>query len=237
MTWRVQISGEKVDLEALSISFKDDDRRLVVEDDKYFLESLNFESTSDSAEVLKMAIDLAAVLSGVARLAYGARIPLMVGHIERVRPDGVKDVFVQLTGPPAMRALLGNLKVDAPGASEAETETADQPHRWIRVADEDEAVSKALRLFGSDAKDWVGLYRLFEVIQQDVGEIAAEWATAKSIERFRRTANSPTASGDLARHGKERTQPPKNSMDLFEARALIEVILHCWMRAKDIGSR
>lgn len=240
MTWRVQISGEKLDLEALSKSFTDDDLRLVAEDNKYFLESKKFESTSASDEVLKMAGYFLAVLSGVARLAYGARTPLTPDHVFHIRPDGGKDVFVHLTETLHLRAVLSNVTVITSDGSKVMIETPDPALSWARVADKDEAVSKALRLFGIDAKDWVGLYRLFEVIEQDVGGIrqidAAGWATEDSLRRFKHTANSPAITGDLARHGKENTQPPKNPMNLSEARSLIEVILHSWLRAKGEGN-
>ena len=43
MTWRVQISGDALDLNALSQSFTDDDLRIVGEEREYFLEVNNFE--------------------------------------------------------------------------------------------------------------------------------------------------------------------------------------------------
>jgi hypothetical protein len=236
MTWRVQISGERLDIEALSKSFVDDDIRVATEGDNYFLESKRFEGASASGEVLKMAADLLAVLSGVARLAYGARMPLRAGHVFRLRPDGGEDVFVHVTETLHLRAMLGNVTIVTSDGSEVALETPDPARSWAKMADQNEAVSKALRLFGANAKDWVGLYRLWEVIEQDIGGIerivAAGWATRDSLKRFKHTANSPIVVGDLARHGKEVTQPPKRPMDLSEARSLIEVILHSWLRAK-----
>lgn len=236
MIWRVQISGKKLDLEALSNPFTDGDLRLVAEDDKYFLESKEFESTSDADEVLKMAGNSLAVLSGVARLAYGARTPLTPGHILRINQNSQKDTFISLTDTLHVSATIGIVKIAISGESEVITDTSAPIRSWVRVATNDVAVSKALRLFGSEARDWVGLYRLLEVIEGDVGGIreivAAGWATGNSLELFGRTANSVGAVGDLARHGKERTQPPETPMSLSEATSLVEVILHNWLRVK-----
>jgi hypothetical protein len=81
-------------------------------------------------------------------------------------------------------------------------------------------------LFGTQEHSWGSLYCLYEVIEEDVGsidKIANEgWATKTSIKRFKHTANSPSAIGDAARHGKESTTPPARPMELGEARALIE---------------
>jgi hypothetical protein len=239
MTWRVQISGEKADLDALSKSFKDDDLCVIAEDDKYFLESTRLEIASAADEVLKIAGDILSVLSGVARLAYRARVPLSPGHVLRIHTDGRRDVFIQVSDALHIRGVLGNVTLTYSDGTCVTIETHDPSRDWVRAAEKDEAVSKALRLFGSDAEDWVGLYRLFEVIEQDVGGImqivATGWATEDSIRRFKHTANSPAVTGDLARHGREKTQPPKKPMDLSEASALIEVILHSWLRAKGEG--
>jgi len=239
MTWRVQISGEKVDLDALANAFNNDDHRLFNDENQYFLESKKFENASGSNEVLTMANDLLGVLSGIARLEFGAIEPFKPGHVLRVRPDGRKDFFLP-TDALHFRVKLGKVKFIISGGRETNVENADPARSWASIAYKDEAVSKALRLFGKDANNWEGLYRLLEVIEADVGEtggiVAAGWATKRSLIRFKRTANSPSATGDLARHGKERTQPPKNPMTLPEAGDLIEVILHGWLRSKGNGS-
>jgi len=50
----------------------------------------------------------------------------------------------------------------------------------VKLGFSNEKVAKALRLFGTKEHDWVGLYRLYEVIEEDVGNIkkiaAKNWA-------------------------------------------------------------
>ena len=115
MTWRVQISGEKFDLEELSKSFANDDMRLVTEEGKYFLELKKFESISASDEVLKEAVAFLAVLSGVARLAYGARTPLTLDHVIYIRPDGGKVEFVTLTETLTLRDTISMTSITPDG--------------------------------------------------------------------------------------------------------------------------
>lgn len=236
MKWRVQISGEVIDLEALSRSFADEEIRILAEDRNYFLESKKFVEATTSEEVLEKAKEICGVVSGVARLAYGARATLKPEHVYRLHPDGRRDVFVIIKEGLEIRASIGAVIVITSDGSEVVVEAKDPARSWIDVADNNESVAKALRLFGTDAKDWVGLYRVYEVVEQDVGGIkhisAAGWATEEAVRRFKHTANSPSATGDLARHGKENTQPPKNPMDLSEARSLVEVLLHNWIREK-----
>jgi hypothetical protein len=49
------------------------------------------------------------------------------------------------------------------------------------------------------------------------------------VGRFTHTAQSPTALGDAARHGTEKTTPPVRPMPFDEARTLINRILRIWL--------
>ena len=126
---------------------------------------------------------------------------------------------------------------DADGKLVQAKPPADPKPIWLILALSDTAVSKALRLFGKTTNDhdWVGLYRIFEVIKDDVGTqlmYAKGWATKAAITNFTRTANHPDAAGDDARHGATNDQPPTNPMALSDARSLIELLLHRWLDHK-----
>jgi hypothetical protein len=107
---------------------------------------------------------------------------------------------------------------------------------WIAIALKEEKVAKVFRLLCNDPLDWVALYRILEVVEEDVGGlgniVGQGWASSRSLSRFKHTANSPSTTGDEARHGKEQTQPPAKPMTIAEARALIETVVHNWLSAK-----
>lgn len=90
--------------------------------------------------------------------------------------------------------------------------------------------------FSRGTLDWVNLYRIFEIVACDSGGLDAinanAWATKASMKLFKHTANSPGALGLDARHGTETTQPPKQPMTISEARALVNSIVHAWLRSK-----
>jgi len=92
---------------------------------------------------------------------------------------------------------------------------------------DDDVVARVLRLVAKDSDDWVGLYRVLEAVADDVGgwkSLANRgWATKTTLDRFKTTACSPSASGDSARHGKEVGAPPRSPMKLEDARDLSEV--------------
>lgn len=119
---------------------------------------------------------------------------------------------------------------DQEDGTEERVNQADPVVGWLMAGLRNDSVAKVLRLYANTPPTWNNLYRIFEVVEQDVGGrkyIEQQgWATDKSLERFKRTANSVSAIGDEARHGKESTQPPSNPMTLPEAKSLIETILH-----------
>jgi len=106
---------------------------------------------------------------------------------------------------------------------------ADPISEFITTALHDENVATVLRLLGDHPKDWVNLYRIFEVVEDDAGgirKIAKKgWATKKAIKRFKHTANF------VARHG-TKINPPKNPMTPSEAESLIKTIINSWVQSK-----
>lgn len=100
----------------------------------------------------------------------------------------------------------------------------------------DETVSHVLEMVSLDATSWVGLYRILEAIESDLpkgGVLARFGPTINSdVRRFKHTANSPTAIGIQARHGKQTSLPPANPMQLEEAQRLIRAIAVRWLQSR-----
>ena len=175
------------------------------------------------------------MLTGATRLALGGRTPLRMGGVARIKEDGTREIF--LFASDTMHVTeLAIVEIQRNDGTVEVVNPADRVPNWVDLGLTDPGVAKALRLLGTEEHDWVSLYWLYEVIEGDIGgmdEIADRgWATKASIRRFRHTANSPEAVGDASRHGKESTVPPPNPMELGEARALVEMILHNWLRSK-----
>jgi hypothetical protein len=233
--WEVQIIGDTVDLRELSKTLIDDDLRVLERNGQYFLESDRFEELTNSEEVASLAADILKVLTGAVRLSLGGRTALHVANIARVRPDGGRDVFVTVSDTIRVRETIGVEITRSDGTKEVIHPAYSVPG-WIKLGLTDQNVAKALRLLGTDEHNWISLYRLYEVIEEEAGGLDKivnnGWATKTSIKRFKHTANSPGALGDDSRHGKESTTPPSDPMDIGEARALVEVILHNWLRSK-----
>ena len=105
----------------------------------------------------------------------------------------------------------------------------------VVLAAKDKNVAQVINHLNGD-DEIATLYKIYEIIADDIGgvEIIQDngWASRNKIEGFTRTANSPDAIGDKARHGVQKNAPPKNPMSLGEAKALIHHLVKCWLNSK-----
>jgi len=235
MRWEVQLTGDPTDLQMLADTFTGGEIQVAQSGKEYVLRSSKFELLDSAASVRATAIELVTALSGSARLVLGGRVVIGVGtDVSRVGPNGERESITVLVGQAVSheRALpitvVHGTQIHRP---------ADPILKWIPLAMQDPDVAKALRLRNADELNWVDLYRLYELIENDVGRPMHQlgWASRNEIECFARTANSVAAAGDKARHGIERTDPPPEPMSLSHAWELIDRIMRAWLewRASD----
>lgn len=166
--------------------------------------------------------------------------------VHKLREDGTKVSFVggSFVAAAGARATIGIKVIRADGTVEEISEAGPIPF-WMSLARSNAKVATVLDLLGvADWSSWVSLYRIFDVVESDLGSkntgrqaiVSRGWATRDDIVRFRYTANSFKELGKEARHGDEAAthhpNPPPVPMSNSEARALVERILHNWLRAK-----
>lgn len=242
--WEVQIRGALSDLEHLARYFTSahvavfrDER-----DDSYLYYSQAFDGCETSKKVLDIADEELTVLSGVLKFARDSSEPVLPGAVHKHFANGRRDQFVHIRETLQLRAEFFQATVTVT-VTDAQGNLVQQPTlppstiTISTLAAQDAAVTKAMRLFAvPDVKTWVGLYRLHEVIEADVGGEHSlgkrDWCSKHELKRFKHSANSVKVAGDTARHGKEHDQPPSNPMTLEEAVAYVNSVLHAWLASK-----
>ena len=239
--WQVQIQGWSSDLEHLAKHFTASSMRVLKDEIGSFLyESDSFKSCIESSEVLKLANEELSVLSGVLKFVLKTPEILRTGAVYKKNEFGGKDVTVCLSGI-QLRTELGELTSTTSDSSGNIITKPTPPTRTITImqlAITDTLVAKAMRLIAApDHKSWVGMYRIHEVIEEDVGGEyklqSRDWGSTKDLKRFKHSANSVSVGGDSARHGKEVEQPPNNPMSIDEAYAYLNYVLQSWLSSKD----
>lgn len=241
--WQVQVLGEDRDLEylarhltALPRAFRRDEGG-----PGFIYESCAFALCKTSEEVLETADSEFAVFSGVLSLVQGSSKHLESGGVYRRNTAGSRDAYLRVHDV-VHAQYVDEVELSVMDADGNAITISSPPSRTERLADlafSDGAVAKALRLMARpDYKSWVGLYRLYELIEADVGGRNAlteyGWSTVRAIERFKHSANSIAVAGDAARHGRETGLPPKQPMALDEAHAYITYVVEAWLACKRI---
>jgi hypothetical protein len=238
MTWFVELRGDSADLSQLERSFEMPGIGVERIDEKLFLRFSELDSEIEARAALQEANEVLPIVNGALRLSFDAWQSITAGSIFRMR-DGKREYFL-LPEPAVMRfrGFAPTLTITHPDGTVTTVPPADPVGDLTRRAAVDTAVASILRLVSKGDLNWVDLYRALEIVAADVGGGRAitdqEWCTNKSIELFKRTANSPGAVGLDARHGAENTVPPSIPMGIIEARTLIFTIIHAWLRGKGI---
>lgn len=241
MNWEVSVQGRDGDLQYLARHFTSPPTVVAQSDSGpvYVLRLDAFNACKDSTEVLKCAERQLVILSGILKLEKSSADTVRAGAVFR-RRNGGRDVFVHIRDTWRITMDMGEPVVtvrDAEGNVVSKPEVPAPAVRIAALCGVDPNVEKVMRLVAAtDAKSWVGLYRIYEVVESDVGGQALlaqkSWGSTGDRERFKHSANSVTVAGDEARHGKEHRLPPKNPMTLEEAGVYVEQLVRRWLEAK-----
>ncbi len=233
MSWQVIINGDAADLGMLAESLKGPNISITEDHGKFVLSGEEFEGLRDAKAVRAKASEIVTALSAGARLRLGSHIPIQLGAVVEVTDDGARKItLLAEPGKYSVRTRPATIKVTRSDSTVEIKRPADALAGWTDVALRNPAVGKALRLRNKRELSWGELCRLYEVITEDMPEseiLHRDWVTKAQIGNLKHTANSVAATGDEARHGKEKTQPPANPMRLSDARALIDRLLENWL--------
>ena len=232
--WLVRLVGDEHELAEISARCTGTTFSVLKEGDGYFLRADAFEHLADPSDVREQASEWAQWLRGSSWLALRSRGTVTPQEVRRIEADGTGHIYMYLSDTINVSEIASFVTIQQDGTT-VEHHPADAIHHWIEVAQRDASVAKVLRLLAL-SRDWVNLYRVLEVIEEDLrGRTAlasAGWVTASALRRFKHTANSVGATGDDARHGKESGTPPKSPMMLSEAAAMVEFVVHRWLQEK-----
>lgn len=234
--WEVGPAGDAADLRSLSDSFADSDPAILEREGEYLFRWSVLDGLSNATQVKAAAEEQIARLSGSASLTLGAMEPIKVASVILISDDGSRNIHV-FPDPVVVtfRTSVPTVQIRRAEGTEEIHRPADPVKVWLVAAESSDHVARALRLSEGRNHDWVGLYRLLEIVEDSVSRkriTDAGWATRSQLKRFRQTANSLKAAGDAARHGHEQKSPPQRPMTLNEARKLIRRVLRQWLDAE-----
>jgi hypothetical protein len=235
MKWLVLLDVKKSDFDNLSNLLRSSDEfSFIPENSKYYLTSSRWESLTNHSAVYSEATKPLQDISDFARIHF-TDFPLL-------KPDTIYEVDEE--GKRHGRsALSATINVGSSCSVSIQLEGGQdiipilEFDSWRKLVEEDEIVKDVFRQFREFDRNWINLYKIYEIVKKDAGQKnnidrIKQWITKKKISDFKQTANSQSAIGDDARHGVDKHAPPKEPMSLYEADALIMTLLQKWLQWK-----
>ena len=219
--WIVKLSGNDGDIKELADCLVDPSVSIskAATNDAYILSSPDFRKLEDAEKVVERACELITSILGMSHL-YG---------IDCMNID-IESVYKQYSDGSGESTQLFNGKVRIINRSADQFSISD-------VELSDKSVSSALRILSKGDLNWINIYKLWEIVIDDVGSNSPYdrgWVSKKEIRNLKHTANSMSAVGDFARHGPMPNDPPAIPMAIEDARTIIKSIIKEWMNAKQI---
>lgn len=221
MNWAVRLIGEEDDLRNL-MSLNNPQLSIFYENG-YYMRSCIFDEYQQPDDVYNKASQYLRIINGIASINLNLQKVISLDSIVRLDEENrILRTFnsSDLLGQCCVRTSLNNKNLEN-----------NQVARWINLAVNNENIAKVFRLISYGLNDFVNFYRIYEIIDNDMGKsLPSEWAISNDqIRRFKRTANHPESCGDLARHGVMSTQPVSNPMSVGDAYCFIYEIVYQWI--------
>ena len=225
--WLVEIVGEKSVLESLPINFILSKFNIIVDDGHYFLSSQEFEEANDSEVNREIANKYIILLNGINKLQDSTSDPISFAGISRLDDSGKRKYIVRKT----LNIRWKVKGTDVLRSSKSKDNSTPISSKLANAALQNENMQRALSLFISPDLTWDILYKIFEIIESEVGGEIFDFEdiTRQEVNRFSQTYNSRQAIGDKSRHPGKNYQPPKNPMTFGEATEMIRTLLSQWL--------
>lgn len=209
----------------ITVSLTEDAENVLLETESILDDDFSIEKIDLVSSIWKKARELVAAINGAAVLELKSWLPISLINLMYVDSVGVREWF------PITAKLMA--------MEDKESNQITVTKSFFKAALKDEGVAKLLRL-KTKGNDWVNLYRIYEVIEEDIGSrviVARGWAKNSELKAFTSSSNNSRVSGDEARHGKIKYGVPKKTISHTEAIHLIDSITRKWLsyKADSIG--
>lgn len=214
----ILLDNPEKDLEKIRNALRNFECSLKVEEERIIINTstlvgeVDLEDDTAISEVWEDVKDFIDIINGSAIVEGFSMSPVSLHYVKYIAENGEVHFLPNIGN---MYAMLPGFRGSPPDISE-----------FIPLALSDKIVAKALRLCSREL-DWVNLYRIFEVISEDMGGL-----TGKDIKIFKGSANNSKVTGDFSRHGKMNVGTPEETMRLADAQHLIKSKVREWVYKK-----
>jgi hypothetical protein len=223
--WLVRLAGNESDLQALESLLASGPITVTREKgDEWYLSGQVFEGIEDPAAARDRGVEVAEIVNGVGVL-FGLEKVAIGSTVSEVTEDGTRRNVVFVAESIAVHVRV-NAVVLGPDGKPKEDENALAFRRTLNLALNEKGVRDALH-FLAQQQNWYNLYKVFEVVQDDVHKGVWNLVDETMLRSFKGTAQSRRLLGDEARHASRRKKyyGPPNPVSLEDARRLMRQLV------------
>jgi hypothetical protein len=224
--WRIQLSGDPRDLEALAAEPQSAEWSIRRDREQFMLTSISFDPVADSSTIWARADGLVARIDRAARLGMSSFGGVRTAALRRgCENDGsridisTRDSLV-LSVKETAEIRIG---LDAVVVAPTKVLLPACPNLPDLVALQQASSDFGEAISYLDDDNWHAYYKAFEALRAAIGSETRiqqlGWASKKQISRFKQSAQPDR------HHGR---QSPKNPMSLLEGRAFIRDLFGKW---------
>jgi hypothetical protein len=230
--WIVPLVGHQFDLEDLPLFLEGSVAQVAKREDAYYLVLPTALAGSAPEPIRALAAEHLALINGASSLLSESFRPIALGEaLYGIDSEGhVANTVIQI-GSAELRMKGGHVTSSVNGIARPDARVgAALP--IMRAAAASTAAADILVIVGRLNPTWSELYLVYELIKSNCGGRMFDlgWIQKSDATLFCRTANSYTALGRKARHGKDRGQPPQSPMPQHEAKTLMRALAAGWLR-------
>ena len=226
--WYIEVDGETGDLERLvAIQIKNKFQFLKIQD-RFFIKYKKFDDCEHIEDVLRQGEEIIKIINGISEVNLGLNGKIkVVGAI--IIDEEIKNIVKNY------REDCFNATISIRTEINDESKPENSIENWIELSETDENIRKVFRLLSYGLDSFVNMYRIYEIIRNDLGKsyLKILEIDKSEIDRFTGSANRPDASGELARHGHLPGEPMnKPPMRLGEANNFVYEMIYKWIHYK-----
>jgi hypothetical protein len=233
MNWRVNLIGNKDDLEDLSSIFSSSDPRIIWNGDGYLLESSLFTYCLDDKSIKEETDKLLAAINAIKVLKLQSSKPITRGAIFADNINGNRTIFLETTLTAVAIARIDMIAFN-PDGTRFNGNPDNHEINWVSLYSTNNRVQRVFEIITHNYSSFIELYKIIEIIEEDnFAPVMRGGEYYKVIKLFNQTAESYNAVGKDARHSHERFKPPADPMTLDQAKDLITKILYLWLKSRE----
>lgn len=227
----ISLKGESTDIEFVKSQLKFVEWKIIKESNSYYLTSDFLTENVENKDVELKAKQFVDIINGALVIILGAHKRIETTGIVEVSDMGTKSIFVEVNEKMKAQEINKAIIIRNGEALEEQISVFEE---LIKLAELYKSVQDVLHFFNEIEITWWNLYKIFEIIRDDLGsqKKTYEIVSKAELSLFTQAAQSRELLGDDARHASKKYPSPNKDITIIEAEQTVRKLFEGWIKLK-----